>query len=68
MRSQLPSEVSEIVSRTPVGSITKPIKSEQGYFLIKVLDKKSTENHSQPKIALDEMKDILWQKKSYDAI
>lgn len=63
MKSQLPPEVAEMVARTPVGAVTKAIKSEQGYFLIKVLDKKSTGNHSQHKIALDEMKDILWQKK-----
>lgn len=63
MKSQLPPEIAAIVTNTSVGSITQPIHTKQGYFIIKVLDKKNNSQEVASPLAPEEIRNILWQKK-----
>jgi len=63
LKSQLPPEVGMVVATTAVGSVTAPIRTKQGYFIIKVLDKKSSAKDNVSAIAPEQIRNILWQKK-----
>jgi parvulin-like peptidyl-prolyl isomerase len=57
--SQLSKEFRDIVTRTGVGAITKPVKTAAGYHIIKVLDKKTGDFYTLPKERKDALKNQM---------
>jgi peptidyl-prolyl cis-trans isomerase SurA len=64
LTSQLPPEISIIIEQTAVGSVTPPIKTQQGLFIIKVIDKQKDSTKTTSAIAPEQIRAILWRKKA----
>lgn len=63
MKSQLPPEVAEAVSRTAVGAVSNSVHTAQGSFIIKVLDKQSLPKATAASLSAEQLRSVLWQKK-----
>lgn len=62
MESQLPREIVKAVSTTVIGKIIAPVLTRNGYFILKVLDKKVSNVNSEA-LSSEQIKDVLWNKK-----
>lgn len=67
-KGELAEVVEKAIEEAPVGEIVGPIRSSDGYHIIKVIDKKSSETASLDKSKEDEIRETLYQQKVENAI
>jgi peptidyl-prolyl cis-trans isomerase SurA len=64
MASQLPKEVAAALTKVAIGKTTAPIRTADGYLILKVIDKKITQpNRKEAILSPEQIKEILEQKK-----
>lgn len=67
-QGELAEELYKAIEETPTGKIVGPVKSSEGYHIIKVIDKKKSETTSLDKSKEDEIRETLYQQKVESAI
>jgi parvulin-like peptidyl-prolyl isomerase len=67
-KGELAEVVEKAIEEAPVGEIVGPIRSSDGYHIIKVIDKKRSETASLDKSKEDEIRETLYQQKVENAI
>lgn len=67
-KGELAEQLQKAVEDTPPGEIVGPVKSLEGYHIIKVIDKKKLETTALDKSKEDEIRETLYQQKVENAI
>ncbi|MGE5445345.1 MAG: peptidylprolyl isomerase [Ignavibacteriales bacterium] len=67
-KGELAEALEKAVEAAPVGEIVGPVRSSDGYHIIKVIDKKKSETTSLDKSKEDEIRETLYQQKVDSAI
>jgi parvulin-like peptidyl-prolyl isomerase len=67
-KGELAEALEKAVEEAPVGEIVGPVRSSDGYHIIKVIDKKKSETTSLDKSKEDEIRETIYQQKVESAI
>lgn len=67
-KGELAEVVEKAIEEAPVGEIVGPIRSSDGYHIVKVIDKRKSETTSLDKSKEDEIRETLYQQKVENAI